>query len=748
LSDGLLPTKQDIRKFIDDSGGTAGKREVSRAFGIKGQDRIWLKKMMKEITAERAVETKDKGRPPGRLPPVTVLTVVLVDEDGDALCRPAAWAPDAETPRIELDPDSVRGPSPKPGDQYLCRLHKRRERYIAQAMKRLEITPRTMTGVLQMVGKEGRVQPTNRKLRHEMHVKPGDLGEAKSGDLVIVESLPGRSMGPRMARITEVLGNFDSPKAISLLAIENHEIPNSFRPETLGEAASALPVTEPKGRVDLRDIPLITIDPSDARDHDDAVWAEADQDPKNEGGFRIIVAIADVAHYVRPSTALDKDAQARGVSTYFPDRVAPMLPEALSADLCSLMPGEIRPIMAVDMTIDAKGRKLRHKFVRGLMRSAGNFSYEAVQAAVDGRGSAEGLGALIEPVLRPLYGAYQALDKARSRRGTLDIEMPERRAEIGDDGFIRAIVPRERLDAHKLIEEMMILANVCAAETLERRSKPCVYRIHEPPEQEKLKGLKEMLGTLDIPFTPGDKVEPKTFNSVLRKVRGTDAEAMVNEAVLRSQTAAYYGTDNQGHFGLALKRYAHFTSPIRRYADLLVHRALIDALRAGNDGLGDMPVSEIQELAEMVSAHERRAMLAERDAMDRFTAVFMQDKVGAQFTARISGVTRAGLFVTLTDTGASGLVPMRNLGSDFYDLDEDRMVLEGRSTGNTYRMGQPVAVRLKEAVPVTGGLLFEMLNQPASRPRSGGPRKQQGRPRNLPKRGGKPSLKNKGRKRK
>lgn len=744
MTDQALPTKQEIRKFIDDSGGTAGKREVSRAFGIKGQNRIWLKKIMKEVISERAVETKDKGRPPGRLPPVTVLTIVSIDADGDALCRPTAWDPDAETPRIELDSGSIRGPAPKPGDQYLCRLHKRRERYSAQAMKRLEITPRTMTGVLQMVGKEGRVQPTNRKLRHEMLVNAGDLGTARSGDLVIVESMPGRPMGPKLARVVEVLGSFDSPKAISLLAIENHDIPNSFKPETLGEAASAQPVTDPKGRVDLRDIPLITIDPSDARDHDDAVWAEADTDPGNEGGFRIIVAIADVAHYVRPGSALDKDAQARGVSTYFPDRVAPMLPEALSADLCSLMPGEVRPVMAVDMVIDAKGRKLRHKFVRGLMRSAGNFAYEAVQAAIDQRETADSLGPLVEPVLKPLYGAYAALEKARTRRGTLDIEMPERRAEIGEDGFIRAIVPRERLDAHKLIEEMMILANVCAAETLERRSKPCVYRIHEPPAREKLKGLKEVLDTLDIPFTVGEKVEPKTFNRVLHHARGSDAEAMINEAVLRSQTPAYYGTDNQGHFGLALKRYAHFTSPIRRYADLLVHRALIDALRAGNDGLGDTKLEEIQEMAEMVSANERRAMLAERDAMDRFTAVFMQDHVGAQFTARISGVTRAGLFVTLTDTGASGLVPMRNLGSDFYDLDENTMVLQGRSTGNTYRMGQPVSVRLKEAAPVTGGLLFEMLNQPASKARSGGPRHKSGRPRNLPKRGGKPSLKGKG----
>ncbi|WP_416900343.1 MAG: ribonuclease R [Minwuia sp.] len=742
MTDGPLPTKQQIRTLIDESGGTAGKREVARAFGIKGQDRIWLKRMMKEIEAERAVETKDKGRPPGRLPPVTVLTVIETTGDGMVLCRPTAWEAGVESPRIELDPDTVKGPAPKTGDQYLSRLLKRRDGYEARAMKRLEITPRTLTGVLQLGGKEAWVRPTDRKLKQEMRVHLGDLNGAEHGDLVLVESLPSRAMGPRLAKVVEVLGSFDSPKAISILAIQNHGIPDSFRPEALGEAAEALPVTEPGRRTDIRKIPLITIDPSDARDHDDAVWAEADDDPGNKGGFRILVAIADVAHYVRPGSALDKAAQERGVSTYFPDRVAPMLPEALSADLCSLMPNEIRPVMAVEMVIDSSGRKLRHKFFRALMRSAGNFAYETVQAAIEGRPTDE-IGPLVEPVLKPLYGAFEALEKARSRRETLEIEMPERRAEIGEDGFIREILPRERLDAHKLIEEMMILANVCAAETLERRSQPCVYRIHEPPDPEKLRPLKEMLETLGIPFTVGETVRPKNFNHALRKARDTDAEAMVNEAVLRSQTPAYYGTDNKGHFGLALRRYAHFTSPIRRYADLLVHRALIDALKAGNDGLGGMPIKEIQDLAEQVSANERRAMLAERDAMDRFTAVFMQDRIGAQFSARISGITRAGVFVTLTETGASGLVPMRHLGSDFFEFDERTVSLVGRSTGAVFHLGQAVAVRLKEAAPVTGGLLFEMLNQPAAKPR----RPQQGRPRNLPKRGGKPSLKNKGKRR-
>jgi len=746
LSGEPLPTKQDIRKFIDESGGKAGKREVARAFGIKGQDRIWLKRMMKEIIAERAVETKEKGRPPGKLPPVTVITVVSVDEDGDALCRPTSWDADAESPRIVLDPDSVRGPAPKPGDQYLSRLLRRREWYEAKAMKRLEITPRTTTGVLRMVGQEGRVQPTNRKLRQEIHIRPGDLGDAKPGDLVIVESLPGRAMGPRMGRIAEVLGSFDNPKAISILSIQTHDIPDSFNAETLGEAAAAEPVTELGRRTDLRDIPLITIDPADARDHDDAVWAEADTDPNNPGGFRILVAIADVAHYVRPGSALDKAALDRGVSAYFPDRVAPMLPEALSADLCSLKPGEVRPCMAVEMIISAEGRKIRHRFFRALMRSAANVAYEQVQAAIDGNPD-DATRPLLDPVLKPLFGAWEALDDARRKRGAMEIELPERRAEIGEDGFIRAIVPRDRLDAHKVIEEMMILANVAAAETLERRKQICVYRIHEPPDPERLRTLKDLLDTIGIPFTIGEVIRPKMFNGVLRKARDTDEEPMVNESVLRAQTAAYYGTENQGHFGLALRRYAHFTSPIRRYADLLVHRALIDALGAGNDGLGDLNIEQVEAMAEQVSANERRAMLAERDALDRFTAVFLQDQVGGRFTARVSGVTRAGVFVTLSETGASGLVPMRNLGTDYFDFDEKSVSLTGRSTGMTYRLGQPVQVRLKEAAPVTGGLIFEMLDQAVAtvKPsRQGRP----GRPRNLPKRGGKPSLKGKGRRKK
>ncbi|MEC9344608.1 MAG: ribonuclease R [Pseudomonadota bacterium] len=709
-----LPSKQEIRRFVDESGGTAGKREVARAFNIKGPDRIWLKRVMKEIEAERRTETAEKGRAPGRLPPVAVLLVSGVDDEGWLLCRPVTWAEDAEAPRIVLDENAVRGPAAKEGEQFLCRLERTRFGYTARPIRRLEVLGRRIMGVYQQTGREGRVQPTDKKLRQEMTVQPGDAGGAKSGDLVMVEALPGRPLGPRRCKVVEVLGSYDNPRAISLLAMQANDIPREFSAEALGEAAMAEPVTGLGRRTDLRHLPLVTIDPADARDHDDAVFAERDSDPANEGGFRLVVAIADVAHYVRPGTALDRDAQTRGVSVYFPDRVAPMLPEQLSADLCSLMPGVDRPVLAVEITIDRNGRKLRHSFTRALMRSAANIAYEAAQAAIDGDVAPE-LEHLLEPVLKPLFEAWQALDNARTRRGPLELDIAERKVEIGGDGYIAAIRPRERIDAHRVIEEFMVLANVCAAETLERRKVPCVYRIHEPPDLERLKALKDFLATLSLPLSLGEVIRPKHFNRALVKVRGTDAEPMVNEAVLRAQTQAYYGTDNLGHFGLALRRYAHFTSPIRRYADLLVHRGLIDAMSLGRDGLGGMEQGEIQKLAELTSTNERRAMTAERDAMDRFTAIFLQDRVGALFSARITGVTKFGLFVALDETGASGIVPIRSLASDYFDFDERQKTLTGRRTGETFRLGESLTVRLKEASPVTGGLGFEIVEPENSR---------------------------------
>ena len=370
---------------------------------------------------------------------------------------------------------------------------------------------------------------------------------------------------------------------MSLIAIHAHQIPHVFRRDTLDEAEAARPATL-AGREDWRQVPLITIDPPDAKDHDDAVHAEADTASGNAGGFIITVAIADVAHYVQPGSALDREALVRGNSVYFPDRVVPMLPERISNDLCSLRPHEDRAALAVRMVIGADGRKRSHTFHRIMMRSAAKLSYQQTQSAIDGR-TDETTAPLIGSVLKPLYAAYDALKRARAERQPLDLDLPERKILLKPDGTVDRVVTPERQDANKLIEEFMILANVAAAETLEKARVPLIYRVHDEPGIEKVNALREFLATLEIPFAKAGALRPEVFNHILARVKGKDAEQLVNEVVLRSQAQAEYAAENYGHFGLNLRRYAHFTSPIRRYADLIVHRGLIRALKLGADGL-------------------------------------------------------------------------------------------------------------------------------------------------------------------
>ena len=472
------------------------------------------------------------------------------------------------------------------------------------------------------------------------------------------------------------------------------------------EAAQATPLGS---REDLRDIPLVTIDGEDARDFDDAVYAEPNGD-----GWRLIVAIADVAHYVRPGAPLDRTAWERGNSVYFPDRVVPMLPEALSNGWCSLRPLEDRGCLFVDMKIDASGHKTSHRFGRGLMRSAARLTYEQVQEAHDA-------GQDLDLPLPALYGAFKALLGARIARGTLDLDLPERKVVLDDTGKVLAITPRPRLDSHRLIEEFMVLANVAAAEELEARHLPCMYRVHAPPSDEKLESLRTFLHGMSISLPPSGQIHPRDLDAVLKAVAETEQAPLVNEVVLRAQSQAQYSPDNSGHFGLSLSRYAHFTSPIRRYADLCVHRALIRGLGAGPDGLADADAAKFEDTADHITATERRAALAEREAIDRYLAAFMADKTGAQFAARISGVTKFGLFVTLAETGASGLVPLSALPDDFWIHDEATKSLTGRRTGMSYHLAQTVDVRLTEASPVTGGLIFSLL--PSLAPRASAQRR-------------------------
>ncbi|MCC8966458.1 ribonuclease R, partial [Bradyrhizobium sp. Pear76] len=570
----------------------------------------------------------------------------------------------------------------------------------------------------------GRLIPVDKKQAgRELNIAKADSGDAEDGDLISVDLIRTRSFGLASARVKERLGSIASEKAISLIAINTHDIPQVFSSSALREAEDAKPATL-QGREDWRDVPLVTIDPPDAKDHDDAVHAEVDPDPNNKGGFIVHVAIADVAFYVRPGSALDRDALQRGNSVYFPDRVVPMLPERISNNLCSLVPGEPRGALAVRMVIGADGRKRSHTFHRVLMRSAAKLAYAQAQAAIDGRPD-DTTGPLLDPILKPLWSAYELVKLARNERDPLDLDLPERKILLKGDGTVDRVIVPQRLDAHRLIEEFMILANVAAAEMLEKKALPLIYRVHDEPSQEKVHNLQEFLKTLDLPFTKQGVLRPAQFNRVLAQVSGEDYEPLVNEVVLRSQAQAEYSAENYGHFGLNLRRYAHFTSPIRRYADLIVHRALIRALGLGEGALPtDESVETLAEVAAQISVTERRAMKAERETTDRLIAHFLADKVGASFQGRISGVTRAGLFVKLDDTGADGLIPIRTIGSEYFNYDETRHALIGTRSGTMYRLGDVVDVRLVEAAPVAGALRFELLSDgqtiPRGRKRDGG----------------------------
>lgn len=705
-----LPSKEQVLEFIQDSPGRVGKREIARAFNLSATDRPYLRQIIKELEIEGLIQRGHKRRfaRPGALPDVTVVEITGTDTDGELIGRPLSWHDESvPPPRIFVLPMRKGLPAVGVGDKVLCRLTATGDHiYDGRVIKKLGGAPARVLGILE-VGTNGvMLRPTNRREKQDYVIARGDMNGAEAGDLVEAEILPGRHYGLRPARVVEVLGNMASPRAVSLIAIHANGIPTEFTRDALEQAAAAQPAPLGK-RMDLRDLPLVTIDGEDARDFDDAVWAEPDGN-----GWHAVVAIADVAHYVRPGDPLDQAAYERGNSVYFPDRVVPMLPEALSNGWCSLRPDEDRPCMAVHMWFDAKGNKRRHEFVRGMMRSAARLTYTQVQAAVDGYAD-ETTGPLLESVLKPLYGVYHALREARERRGALEIDLPERKVVIAEDGSVAGVEPRPRYDSHKLIEELMIAANVCAAETLEAAGQPCMYRVHDEPALERLDALRDFLQTLDLNLARG-AISPHHFNHVLERVKDTPYEHLVNQVVLRSQAQAVYSPENRGHFGLGLRRYAHFTSPIRRYADLLVHRALISGLKMGAKGGADgLPpeqgYEEFAAIGEHISMTERRAATAEREAVDRFTASFLASKVGATFSGRITGVNRFGLFVELDETGASGLVPISTLPQDYYVHDEAHHCLVGSRTGITHRLGDAVTVRLQEADPVTGGMIFTVL---------------------------------------
>ena len=718
-----MPSKEDILAFVQKATDTVGKREIARAFAIKGDNRVALKKLLQEMTDAGLLSgNRTALQEKGRLPAVTTFDIVGRDSDGDLIAEPQTWnEADGPKPKVVVRVPRKAGGNERfalgGGDRILgrsIRLSGDRYPYAVEPLKKLPKERARALGIFRANTSAhgarggGMIEPIDKKEMRSWPVDASHSGDAKNGDLVRFDLIRGRQ-GNVNAKIVESIGNPSDQRQISLIAIHTHGIPDEF-PKAVLDEVKHLPSLDESKRRDLTGVPLLTIDPADARDHDDAVYAVADTDVANPGGWRVIVAIADVAAYVRPGTALDREARLRGNSVYFPDRVVPMLPERISNDLCSLREGEERPCLAVEMIFDASGHKRRHTFHRALMRSAAKLSYQEAQAAIDGKPTPKA-AAVLDTALKPLWAAYAALSSARNHRSPLDLDLPERKIVLDAHGRVANVIVPERLAAHRLIEEFMIQANVAAAETLEEKRSNLIYRVHEQPSKEKLAALGDFLATLNLKLPKAGSLRPTHFNEILAAARTMPSADLINEVVLRSQSQAVYAPGNVGHFGLNLKRYAHFTSPIRRYADLIVHRCLVRALGFGSDGITDGELENLHDIAEGISQMERRAMAAERETTDRLIATHLADRVGAEFRGRIAGVTKSGLFVKLADTGADGFIPISTLGEDYFVHDAAGHALIGDRTRRGFRLGDTVNVRLVEAVPTAGALRFEMLSE-------------------------------------
>src|SRR5690348_13808962 len=752
-----LPSRKQILDFIASSDQPAGKREIARAFGLRGNDKIALKKLLNDMGDEGLIDTS-RGRAfhqVGGIPRVTVLRIVESDDSGAIFGTPEQWEADTPAPKLRVIEKDRRG-ALGIGDRVLVRTEERGDKFVGHPLKKLAKSTELVLGVLRKEGTRFWLTPVEKKERRELPVS--DVKDGESGDLVLCE-VSGR--GPRVtAKVDAVLGDPFAPKSFSLIAIHKYELPHEFSEPVIAEATRV--AKQPLGeREDLTHLPIVAIDPADARDHDDAIWAARDDSDDNKGGWKAIVAIADVSFYVRPDSALDKAARARGNSVYFPDRVVPMLPEELSADICSLKEGEDRAAVACHLTIAKDGTLKAWRFTRAKIRVAANIAYEDAQAAIDAseeervevsspvcfmpevEGSVP--KELVDGALKPLWGCWRALFAARNKREPLELDLPERQVVLDEKGRIESVAPRERLDAHKLVEDFMIAANVAAARALEAKKSPVMYRVHEPPSREKLEALKDYLETFGIPFTLGQVIKPATFNSIIERVGESDSRPEIMEQLLRTQMQARYAPERLGHFGLALATYAHFTSPIRRYADLLVHRALVSAYRLGEGGLPPADAEKFDEIGEQISRLERRAMEAERETVDRYVAAYLADQVGQVVMCRVTGVQPFGFFATVVEFGGDGLVPVSTIGDEYFRYDEKAQQLVGEETNTTYRQGQKLKLRIAESNPVSGSLRFELPDQQPSGNRP--PPERRDRVRSTGRRGRPPNIRHQSRKR-
>ncbi|MDR1828498.1 MAG: ribonuclease R [Methylobacteriaceae bacterium] len=721
-----FPTKEDVLDFVREAHGPVGKREIARAFSVRSSDKSRLKELILDMEEEGVLERRRRRVTRHEaLPPVLAADIRERDSDGEFIAFPVEWNAElGSPPRIVVRSErSARGRSTPPGigSRVLIKLDNDAEppadnTFSGRVIKVLAEKKAPMLGLFRAnpAGGGFYVPVEKRERGRELPIMPGDENGARDGDLVSASLIRAGRFGAPYARVRERLGSVKSEKSVSLIAVHTHDIPLEF-PQSVAAEAESVRKAVMKGRDDWRDVPFVTIDPPDAKDHDDAVFAVPDDAPDNPGGFILKVAIADVAWYVRPGSALDREALRRGNSTYFPDRVVPMLPERISNDLCSLVPGVDRPAVAARLVVGVDGRVRGSAFFRVMIRSRARLYYEQVQAAVDGKPD-DTTASLVEAVLKPLFDAYRCVARARDARSPLGLDLPERKILLNSEGHVDRVIVPPHLEAHRVIEEFMILANVAAAELLENSRLPLVYRVHDSPSPEKMRSINEVLASIGLKIPKQGALRSRLFNGILAAVKGSRHEMLIHEMVLRSQAQAEYSPDNIGHFGLNLRRYTHFTSPIRRYADVMVHRGILRALNAGEGALsGDLTHLEITEISSLISAAERRSMAAERETVDRLVAHYLSERVGASFEGGVTGVTKSGLFVRLNGTGADGFIPVGSLGHEYFRFDEGRMALVGDESDVAWRLGDPVRVCLVEAVPAAGLLRFELLDDaPAS----------------------------------
>ncbi len=697
-----FPDAQTILDFIQTSAGKVGKREIARHFGIKGADRIRLKRILRDLAAEGEIETdKLSGlRLAGDLPAVCMIEIIGRNSEGAFIAKPTQSVPDP-APIIEIQ--EMRRTKQQPvqiGDHALARLtRKSQTQFVARIIKRISQSTERLIGIVRKSGSHSRLVPADRRERYDYDLVP-DTGFSEN-DVIIAERVEGRRRGERKARFVSRIGAADAPDVFSMIAIAEQSIRFTFADEVIAEA-EALPTLPKRPRTDLTAFDFITIDPADARDHDDAIAVTV-----TDTGFDLTVAIADVAAFVSPGSAIDLEARRRGNSVYMPDRVIPMLPERLSNDLCSLRAQEVRPALVCHISIGPDGERHGYRFDRALIRIREAYSYEQAQAVFDTLPATSSADNAFH-ILTPIWACYQAMVTAREKRRPLDLNRPERKIRLDASGQISSISTPPRLEAHRLIEEMMVCANRCAAEQLERKQVPLIYRVHDAPSLEKVRGFSNFIRPLGIKLNRGQTLLPQLFNQILQSAPAEAHADMISEAVLRTQAQAAYATENIGHFGLNLSHYAHFTSPIRRYADLIVHRGLIRALDLGDDGLSETDIAHMVDTAERISQSERRAMMAERAANERYLSAFMSKRVGETFAGMITGLSRAGLFIRLHETGAEGLAPISRLGGERFVVDDDGYTMTGLASGLTFKLGEAVEVTLEETIPVKGGLLFSL----------------------------------------